>query len=237
MLQKCLIILLVLILSQNIFAQAKFEIGIEGGITSDKYTIEDPMNRMRSVPCISLGGGINVRYNVHKNFFYEGAFLFRQSSFGFSFKGIGSGTSTEGNEFLSLPLRVGYHLKLSRKFEANPLVGIAPTYIISHASTGGEITYYGSTTYESYFTPRPLDKTFFAVVQMGASFELKLKQRLKLSVNPSYYWGTTKITVYDIIYTALNNQGATNVRARMNDCGSYFNFNCGIKYLLSSKKK
>jgi len=46
-----------LTLSIKTFGQAKFEIGVEGGITNDKYKINDPLNHLKTAPCIDGGGG------------------------------------------------------------------------------------------------------------------------------------------------------------------------------------
>jgi Outer membrane protein beta-barrel domain len=236
MLQKYLIICLVLLLSKYNFAQSKIEIGIEGGVNNDKYTMDDPKDNLKTIACIGGNGGLSIRYNSERHFFYEAALLFKASSFGYGFKGKEFNSYTGGNQFLSLPFRAGYYLKLSDKFIISPIAGIVPSYIISYASTGGEVDFLGGgTTYQSNYAPRNLNKRFTAFVQTGISFDLLSVRRLRISINPNYYWGTNKITIYDIDYTVSNNPGS--VKAAMNDYGSCFNFNFGVKYLLPQKKK
>lgn len=55
------------------FAQNKFEIGVEGGVTNDLISFEDPSKQLRRIPLVSGGGGINFHYKVSDKFYYEAA--------------------------------------------------------------------------------------------------------------------------------------------------------------------
>jgi hypothetical protein len=232
-----LILLFFLFLLQNSFAQSKFEIGAEGGLTNDKYKIKDPQHNLKTVPCIDGGGGVSFRYNTKKHFFYEASLLIRESAFGYKFKDAVGEWQVNADEFLSMPLRVGYSLRIAKDLLISPVAGIASFYRLDNGLAGGETFANYPSKFQSSSTPREIGKRFFVSVQTGISIDFIISQRIRLSMNPNYYWGTSKTSVYDINYTDVSNPGSTPVKAEIDGYGSYFNLNLGLKYLIYQRRK
>jgi hypothetical protein len=232
-----LLILFFSFLLQSSFAQSKFEIGAEGGFTNDKYKIKDPQHNLKTVSCIDGGGGVSFRYNAKKNFFYEASLLFRESAFGYKFKDAVGEWQVNAGEFLSIPLRVGYSLRIAKDFLISPVAGIAPFYRLDNGLPAGETFANYPSKFQSSFTPRDVEKRFFVSAQTGISVDFIIAQRIRLSMNPNYYWGTSKVSIYDISYTNVSNPGSAPVNAEIDGYGSYFNFNLGLKYLIYQRGK
>jgi len=235
--KKCFFIFLLIVLSCAGFAQNKFEIGLESGITNDRYTIDDPLNNLRTVPCLSGGGGVAFRYNSKNHFFYEAALLLRESAFGYKYKGETSYSTTGGDDFLHLPLRAGYYFGLSDKINLSAVIGIVPSYVAFRGLAGGESIYFGSSTqFQTIDQQRDLDKNFFFLLQGGVSLDFKILNRVRLSINPNYYIGTSRINIYDVDYTVSNSQGSTGGSATINGNGSFIQYNLGIRYQFAQRK-
>jgi hypothetical protein len=234
---RILFSLLAFFLSCSCFSQGKYEIGAEGGITFDYYKINDPKNLLTTVPCISGGGGVSFRQNGNKNFFYEAALFYRETSFGYKYKYESGYSVTNGDNLFSVPLRVGYYVHVSRKFMVSPVVGIAPSFVTFSAQSGGEELYTNNgTTVHITYQQRDLQKDFFVLMQGGLSIDFIITKAIRFSVNPTYYAGTSDISAYDVHYNITNIVGTTQGDAVITGKGSYLAWNVGIRYMLPRKK-
>jgi len=223
MVAKNLLSLLLLFLSIQSFAQSKFELGVEGGITNDKYIIKDPLNNLRTVPCIDGGGGgISFRLNRNENWFYEAALLVRESCFGYKFEDESGYGTTNSDILLHLPLRAGYYFKLSGKVNLSPVIGVAPSYRIFFEDASGELYYFTSSlSVHSIYTQRKPGNDFLILFQGGLSLDFTILKNIRLSLNPTYYLGTSNINTYDVNYTINNSSGTATSKATIDNNGSF----------------
>lgn len=231
-----LIVLFMVLLQSGLAQKSKFELGVEAGVNNDKYKIEDPQNHLKTVPCIDASGGINVRYNANNHLFYEAALLFRESAFGYTFKDAVGEWQVNADQFLLLPMRVGYSFRVAKDFLIGPVAGITPSYRTDNGLVGGETFANYPSTFQSSFTPEGTGKHFFVSAQTGASVDFIIADRIRLSLSPNYYWGTSKISAYDVTYTDASNPGSPPVKAVIEGHGSYFNLNLSLKYLIYHKR-
>lgn len=232
--KTALLSIMLLLVSYLVTAQGKYEIGVEGGITMDKYKIKDANNNLGNVPCVSGIGGINFRINNRKNFFYEMALLKKEYTDGLKMKQEDGYTVTNSDEVILLPLRLGYYFPLSKHFTIVPAIGIVPAYKTLDQQGVSSSQYTPNTVWSTgyTYTTRAMRSDFYSLAQGGLSLECKCFKRIKLSFATNYYQGLSKIAIYDIKYKIDNGPIQ---QAWMYGKGSFINYNFGIKYLLPEK--
>jgi hypothetical protein len=225
-----------ILVSSSLFAQHKYEIGIEGGLTFIKYKIKDAGGNMRTGPCVSALPGINVRMNTKNKFFGEVAVAMMEYTDGMKLKQQEVWGVSNSDEILMVPFRFGYSLKLFDKLSLAPVIGISgaiKTTNYDGTSATYEPWYRNPPTYWIYHR-RDLQKNIFFLAQGGLALEYQLLKHWKTTLGFNYYQGLTDHAIYDIEYAI---KSGPKQYATMYGKGSFTNLQLGIKYLFGKKPK
>jgi hypothetical protein len=231
----------VFLISCSCFAQSlkkntlKFEIGVEGGLTSDYLKVRDEAgNLQRGKNLLSGTGGPKIRLYLNDKFFLEAAFMFKENSFGYTFKqhpeSRGSGGSG-GSEIFFIPIKAGYEYKLSKKVAFNIFVGLAPGLITLNSGSSG----YGKLDPGNInFTYQMRDKykKNYLTLTSGVSLSHLIAKRFKCSAGANLYAGVSDVEIYDFEYSI---NGGPVQFASIANRGSFINYNVGLSYLLKQR--
>ena len=229
--KKLSFLILPFIFTVSSYSQYRFEIGGEGGPSSDFYKIVDSGNNLETIPCASGFGGVIVRLNSKKKYFVEMGVLAKEYTIGLKLSQQSSYLTNNHFEILFVPLRFGYPLALSRKLSFTPHAGITP--VIKTFKEGGslnsnvETNSTGSLKYE--YTSRAMNKNLFMLINGGAAVEWKFWRQLKFAAGINYYKGLTEVSVADVKYQ-INSEPEKS--GQLVSEGSFLAYTFGIRYLL-----
>lgn len=230
------LLLFSILFSPTIFAQtSKYEIGVEGGVTNDHYRMKDPLDNLRSVPCISGAGGVTLRKKINRNFFVETALLLKGSTFGFKLKQESGYSISDGAGMLMIPLRAGYSLRLSKKVSIAPITGVALAYKTTSGELSASSLISGNNSLIQYRYQEHNKNSFLLLLQGSVSLEIIILKKIRFSFAPGYYYGLIRSHYFDVDYTVDALSSPTN-HAIIKGYGSFINYNFGFKYLLPKKK-
>jgi hypothetical protein len=227
-----LLIILALFSSFTSFSQFRYAIGVEAGLSDDKYRVSDRNGNLITIPCISGVAGINFRMNPDDKLFYEVAFLAKQYTTGFALKQQSSNVGNDAFVALLIPVRAGYHLNFSDRLSFVPLIGLSPAFKISgkEGVAGSFFEKNQVAEVEWHFTTRSLKRDFYALVQGGLGLEYTplLFPNLKLALSTNYYyqWLST-VNILDINYKINNGRVQ---QGNLFGKGRFLNLSAGVRY-------
>lgn len=223
-------------------AQNKTSIGIEFGISNDKYQIieshgpKEPgqENQLKKFPLLSATRSLLVRQELGKTFFVEAGIMDKRYRDGIGFR-FEQGYSSSGTfRSLMVPVRFGANINIiGDKLRLTPLMGLTfsrnflPPWTGTAYGQGSISNGTASPTVYTYsystFTP---EKTH-TLLQAGLGLDLKLGRSLLLSANASYYHGFKTVITQDIRYS-VNNKPTQSAQAF--STGDMFQAGIGLKY-------
>lgn len=216
-------------------AQNKTYIGLEASIFSNRTEIQDNGNWLTSTVMNDPMGGVNLRQDVGKHFFWETGVLVKPYWRGYSFKGSLVPVLSVNYFSWLIPLRTGAHVNLhEERIFLVPVVGytlgIQPP--MEERQTSGTRIYAGNTI---IFSDRenPDVSRQFSLVQAGIGLEFKLFKTLLWSFNTNYYKGFNKISLIDISYSVNGSSLTTGTSISK---GDFWCLGTGVKYPISKKQ-
>lgn len=220
------LVTLLLVTGITATAQPRFEVGIEGGVVSDRYQIHSTDGRLSRTACISGYGGANFRLNIKDNIFFELGLLATEYVGGFKVRDRYEYTSNS-DEVLFFPVRVGYKLRIIEDLWIAPRIGLAPAVkTLNQLSAGNMQT--GTDEY-SYIT-QGINKNFFLLTNTGLALEWKAWHKVKLQFAVDNYRGFQRIVTWDIYYSS---NGGMQQNGQLIGKGNFTSYSFGLKYLIN----
>jgi hypothetical protein len=212
-------------------AQQRFEFGIEGGPINCYYSFKETSNHLESVPCVNGYGGINCRYNSRKRLFGELGILKAEYTKGFKVKEeLGYSTSNH-DEVLLFPVRLGYLMSLSKKLTVASTIGITTGIktLNQDRSYGSSIGSSNSNSFQYNYRFRQMGKDVYTMLNGGVAVEWRFLKRIKFSTGINYFGGLSRISVADVQYRVNADPPQT---GEWIGKGSFMAISFGFKYML-----
>ena len=223
-----LFVAIVVISCCSTYAQNRYEIGAEGGLTTNYYRLHDAGKNLRNPKAHSAIAGINFRVNTRSKFYYETALLAMQYTFGLSLKQQTGYSVTNADDVIMLPLRVGYNAMLNSRFSFSPVVGAA--CVLKTLNADGMSVQNDpilpTIVPAVFYSMKPVDN-LFVLGQLGADFNCRATKCIRLSLGINYYYGLINHAVYDVEYIIDNN---SRQKAVVDARGNFINYNLALSY-------
>lgn len=221
---------LVFILNSPVLGQLNTYVGIEVARANDLYKIEENGNSLMAVRLINRFGGINIRQEISKKFFFEVGLIRKDYMQGFSFINIRVYSYQPSFKSWLIPVKLGYRIALTKQIFITTNVGFTwslnsdyPNRVINGAIRSTPSYQY------SYTRNADVPRSFF-LMHPSIGIERKLFNVLLLSIYGSRSFGFTNINQLDINYT-VNNSTPTTGKAISN--GGFSSYGISLKYPIS----
>lgn len=229
---KTLLCAVILSLSiSTLFAQYRFEIGVEGGPINCYYQIKEPLKNLKNVPCVSGFGGATIRFTRSKEYFFETGVLFSEYTVGLKLKQQTGIVTGNHDAVMFIPFRIGHIFDLSKRFSIVPSAGITTT--IKTMSQDGSYTTYtegtpgGLSSYEYRF--RENSNKVYALANGNIAAEYQFYKQFKFTAGAGYYPGVSKNNTADIQYTVPS---APPQSGQLISRGSFLAYTFSVKYMM-----
>lgn len=222
-----------LIITMTVHSQKIMYIGIEGGITHDVYDQVDDGASVKKGVLITACYGVTVARDISEKAFTEISISRKHYDEGIGFTNSPGFTSTNAFDALSVGVRLGARINLSKeKIHLVPVIGYCRVYPgLGYGDadlSGFTITSTDTITYNVH-SKMDLGGPF-PLIQTGIGVQFNIRRTLLLSFSANYFTGFLNVIEQDIEYT--HNGSAYTAKGLSK--GEYFALSFGVKYPFSA---
>ncbi len=227
-----ILIALGLITNGSVLGQLNTYIGIEVARTIDLYKIEEDSNSLMAVRLINPIGGINIRQEISKKFFFEVGVIRKDYMQGFSFVNINGYVYYPSFKSWLVPVKLGYRIALPKQFFITTNAGF--TLSLNSDYPNRVINSWARSTpnyYQYSYTRNAAVPRSFFLMQPSIGIERKFFNVLLISIYGTRSFGFNDINQLDISYTVNN---STPITGKAISNGGFSSYGISIKYPISN---
>ncbi|HUR30644.1 MAG TPA: outer membrane beta-barrel protein [Saprospiraceae bacterium] len=228
--KQLIISTLCIFLIYTLDAQKNIYVGVETGVTNDRFEFFDDGDFMVNVALNNLRLGAVLGYSFNDFLSIESGFVMKEYSEGFGFEfpmHHGSTTSTSIRTW-QIPLRIKPRVKLfSDNLFFTPVIGFHYCINRDHLFRNEHESLNSNSFFNYHYNADYTQFRTFPLMETGLGFEMNILDKLRFNFTISYFTGFKQVIEMDINYTV---DDGPDIIARGHSKGEYLNVSLGVHY-------